>query len=144
MIEKRFLADGTLFGLFSHLLPWQEMFDCLKPLQIFKAQQRCHCLFSQPTSNTRTHEHTSKRASCQSPDCKHTERGGKKKPRSFSAFSVVSRRLARTLRDADVDVGGFLNTQGRPHIRGSQHGEVCKATAMRDFYVWYFLFFSLD
>lgn len=43
-----------------------EMFDCLKPLQIFKAQERCHCLFSQPTSNTRTHEHTSKRASCQS------------------------------------------------------------------------------
>lgn len=64
-----------------------EMFDCLKPLQIFKVQERCHCLSSVPTSNrhTLTHKHTSKRTSCQS----LTTVMGREKPRSFSVFSAV-------------------------------------------------------
>ncbi len=77
------------------------MFDCLKPPQIFKAQERCHCLFSVPTLNTHTHthQHTSKRASCQSLTT-HIDR--KKKPRSFNTVSVLSlrgnwRRLSETL-----------------------------------------------
>lgn len=59
--------------------------DCLKPLQIFTAQERCHCLFCMPTSNARTHRRTSDGANCQSLT---TNIDGEKR-RPFNIFSVV-------------------------------------------------------
>lgn len=59
--------------------------DCLKPLQIFTARERCHCLFCMPTSNARTHRRTSDGASCQS----LTTNIDGEKHRPFNIFSVV-------------------------------------------------------
>lgn len=68
------LADGTLLRPLRSSPALARVFDCLKPLQIFTAQERCHCLFSMPTSNARMLKHTSNRTSCQSPDYKHGQR----------------------------------------------------------------------
>lgn len=117
-VKSIFLSDGTHLRLWA-LLPWQK---CFKPLQIFKAQERCNCLFFLPTSKHAHNTNTPQRQ----PAANHSQQTltGKKKKRkkengSFfqHLFSLTEKQLWRWCWRLHT----FQHQRTQEHVKDNTH-----------------------